>query len=299
MPPDADLLHKVLGADRGTHPPRSGWHSVLQRHPVSAMLLWFFSVGQLIAFFPVVVRPGGQQLPTQPFIIASTLIGLLLPTVVITRVVDGQEGLRELRSRVVGRRPRLWWFAFAFALVPLVALSIAIALFGPLHGSGSVAAALIWGLVLPTAYGLLTNNLWEEVAWMGFVQTRLQARHGALRAALLTAPLFAVQHAPLVVGNSPTAALTVLVALIVLAVPFRAVMGWLDNTSGSLLAVGLVHASGNALADGGVFGDGLLEWAYPDRAIGPLHLFAFAAIGIVLIVATRARLGHNQSTKVS
>ena len=276
----------------GPDAPHRSWSSVLSRHPLSAMLLWFFTVGQAVAFLPVVVHPGGQQLPTQPFVIASTLVGLLLPCLVITRVTQGPEGLRKLWLRVTAAPPRLWWFLFALGLVPLVALMVAAAFFGapaPSHGLG----ALVWVFLLPTTFGLLTYNLWEEVAWTGFVQTRLQARHGALRAAVLTGPLFALQHAPLVVGSSLTGTLAVLAALTVLAVPFRAVMGWLDNTSGSLLAVGLVHASGNAVADGGGVGTGLLEYLYPDRTIGPLHLFAFAIIGVALIAATRARLGHR------
>ena len=44
---------------------------------------------------------------------------------------------------------------------------------------------------------LVTANLLEEMAWTGFVQTKLMARHGLLRGALLTAvPVFAI-HLPL------------------------------------------------------------------------------------------------------
>src|SRR3712207_8287691 len=52
-----------------------------------------------------------------------------------------------------------------------------------------------------TLFRSLSNNLWEEAAWTGFVQARLQHRHGPLRAAVLTGPLFALQHIALFVGT--------------------------------------------------------------------------------------------------
>jgi membrane protease YdiL (CAAX protease family) len=57
-------------------------------------------------------------------------------------------------------------------------------------------------LLLPLLLTFLPNNWWEEVAWMGFVQARLQRRRGPVLAAVLTAPLFALQHISLAVGNS-------------------------------------------------------------------------------------------------
>jgi Type II CAAX prenyl endopeptidase Rce1-like len=40
-------------------------------------------------------------------------------------------------------------------------------------------------------------NIWEETAWAGVVQTRLERRHSLLTAALLTAVPFAFTHWPL------------------------------------------------------------------------------------------------------
>src|SRR3712207_7670647 len=46
-------------------------------------------------------------------------------------------------------------------------------------------------------YTTLFRSLLEEMSWTGFVQTRLMARHGLLRGALLTAiPVFVI-HLPL------------------------------------------------------------------------------------------------------
>jgi len=86
---------------------------------------------------------------------------------------------------------------------------------------------------------------------MGFFQARLQERSGsAMRAAVLTAPLFALQHVALVVGNSGLLAVLLMLMLIVLAIPFRAVTAWTYNRTGSLFIVGFIHAAGNAAAAG-------------------------------------------------
>ena len=66
------------------------------------------------------------------------------------------------------------------------------------YSAPTIAAALLQGFVVQGILVLVTNNLWEEAAWTGFVQARLQQRHGAVRAALITGPLFALQHIALV-----------------------------------------------------------------------------------------------------
>lgn len=58
---------------------------------------------------------------------------------------------------------------------------------------------------------------------MGLVQARLQSRHGATAAALLTAPLFALIHLPLQIGNTPADFVLGMGVLLLLAVPFRIV----------------------------------------------------------------------------
>src|SRR3712207_2308112 len=63
----------------------------VHRHPLGAFFAWFFTVGQGIAFVPVLAD---TPLPPHAYIVGSTLIGLLLPTFVITGIVDGPTGVR-------------------------------------------------------------------------------------------------------------------------------------------------------------------------------------------------------------
>ena len=68
----------------------------IRQHPLGAFFAWFFTVGWAFSFVPVFFQTG---IHPQVFVLASTFIGLLLPTVVITRIVDGPEGVRQLWDR--------------------------------------------------------------------------------------------------------------------------------------------------------------------------------------------------------
>ena len=266
----------------------------IRRHPVASFLVWSFPVGQAIAFQPVLARAWYDvDLPTAPFVVGANLVGLLLPAFVITRVVNGRAGVRALWKRAVRVRVPLRWYGLALVVVPMATTATAVALLGAPEGTGWVlASALAAGLLVQLLVVFLTTNWAEEVAWTGFVQTRLQDRHGPVRAAVATGPLFALQHVSLAVGN-PIA----LVLLAVLAIPFRMLTGYMWNRTGNLLVLGLLHAAGNAAAPGGGFGGGFLRKLYPDDAMtaGAMHLLAFAVVGIVVLVATRGRLGGRRT----
>ena len=272
-----------------THP-LTTW---IRQHPLGAFLAWFFTVGWTLSFIPLVAeRVFDISLPDHLFIIASTWAGLLLPALVITRLVDGPAGVRALWQRIFKARVSLAWYALGLLVVPLTAAALATAFFGlPDTTASALLSALVFGLLVQTAIGFVLNNLWEEVAWMGFVQARLQARHGALRAAVLTGALFGLQHLALFVGNGPAGTVIALVGFIILAIPFRAVNAWLYNRTASLFLVGFVHAAGNAATSGSGFGDGFLGRLYADNGVGALHALAFFLIGLVVIAVTRGRLG--------
>ena len=213
-----------------------------------------------------------------------------MPALVITRVVDGPGAVRALLARAVALRAGIGWYLLALVGVPLVAAAITALVAGP--PSQLSLGALVPHLLLPLVLTLLPNNLWEEVAWTGFVQARLQDRRGPAVAALLTGPLFALQHVSGVVSNGLVGGAILLAVLTVLVIPFRFLTGWIYNRTGSLFLVGLVHGMGNAVAGGSGFDTGLLAFLYPGQPIATMaHLLTFFVIGLVVLVATRRRLG--------
>ncbi len=110
----------------------------VRRHPLGAFFAWFFTVGQIIAFIPVVAD---TPLPQHVYIVGSTLLGLLLPTFVITRIVDGPAGVRALWQRAVHVRAAAAWYALALLGIPLLAVLITAALLGTPAGVSPSARA--------------------------------------------------------------------------------------------------------------------------------------------------------------
>ena len=100
--------------------------------------------------------------------------------------------------------------------------------------------------------GLLVNlvliNIWEETAWSGIVQTRLEQRYGLVKAALLTAVPFALIHLPLhFIGDFTIGSVIgALVTLLLICAVVRLMLGVvLRGTRGSILAVAVLHTMFN------------------------------------------------------
>jgi membrane protease YdiL (CAAX protease family) len=263
----------------------------VRQHPIAAFLIWFFPVGWTIAFVPQIARNTmNVELSMEAFIIVSTWLGLLLPMVVITNLIDGRQGLRMLGGQLTRMRANAGWYALGLVAVPGISLALAMLTFGPPSISPSAwFGAIAIGLLLQTVVGFATTNLWEEAAWMGLVQSRFQTRHGVILAAVITALLFMLQHVPLMVAQNMGPAIPVL--FFVLVIPFRALMAWIYNRTDSLFLVGLVHAAGDATVAGTITGVGLLPRLYEGYDVGLFGIAANVIIGLVVIVATRARLG--------
>lgn len=265
----------------------------VRRHPLGAFLAFFFTLGWLPAFLTYRVE---TALPAQVFILATTWLGLLA-ALLLTRLAGGPAAVRALARRAAAVRVFPGWYAFALLATAAVALPLAWLLAGPpAAGAGALLSAIGAGLLLQTAVGLLANNLWEEVTWMGFVQARLQARHGPLLAVLLTAPLFLLQHVTLQTGSAGELARFLLLGMAVM-LPFRALLAWVYNRTGSLFLVGLLHAAGNATAGGAGFGPGLLPRLYPGQGTESLHVLASAALGLAVLALTRGRLGAGPRSR--
>lgn len=265
--------------------------AVVTAHPLAAFLVWAGTVGQVPAVLAGRAMDGGRPLAGEVLIVVSTWVGLLLPAVAITRIVEGPAGVRALWRSAVRLQHPAAWYAAAVLVVPALATAVTVSALGPPDlPPSAVVTALLATLLVRLPLLLVSTNWAEEVAWSGFVQARLQARSGPVRAAALTGVLFALQHAALLSDGSPAGLVVLLVLLTALAVPFRLLTGWLFARTGSVFLVGLLHAAGNAVAIGGA-APGLLPRLYPGSGLpGTAHLLAFAVLGLVVLAGTRGRL---------
>jgi uncharacterized protein len=201
----------------------------------------------LLLGIPLLTIPAVAGLPVEPFLLITTYV-LLLGGAIVVAHRTGPGGVRRLFRGVLHWRIgwRNWAVAVAVSPVTTIAVALATGTYtAPPDGWAiEVGNYLLFTLVV----GALFLNVFEETAWQGLVQRHLTRRHGQLRAALLTAIPFAALHLPLsLVGESTAGGTLVAVTLIVVMAPaMRYVMGRTDQRTGSLLAVGITHASFNA-----------------------------------------------------
>jgi len=218
--------------------------TLARRRPLAAFLLLAFLIG-----VPGLVIPLLAGIPVMPFLLLLVFVALLGSSLLVTWKADGPAGVRKLLSRVVQWRFSAWRWAIILFGVPVLTVALAAASGTLVNPERGWAAEIGWYLFNTLIFGALTLNLWEETAWAGFAQTRWMARHGLLIASLITAVFFAAIHLPLQFEGDPSGSriLASIGVLFVTAIFARYLVGMhLLDTGGSILAVGIQHASWNA-----------------------------------------------------
>jgi membrane protease YdiL (CAAX protease family) len=221
------------------------------RRPILTFLLMMYPLAWALAFAGFALH-----LPGTPAIAIANLIGVLGPAVLVSYRIGGGAAVRRLFAGVLRWRVGIGWYLFAMVAMPAFTIPVSLVT-GTLPHSNAGWVGLGLNYLIVLLVGGVTTNLWEEVAWAGFVQSRLTARHGLVVGAVVTAPLFFGQHLPLVLasGSGPVVMLVMSAAFIALAIFFRYAVGtMLIETGGSLLIVGLLHTSSDAA--GAAFGSG-------------------------------------------
>ena len=223
--------------------------------------------------------------PSEPGILVLTY-GVLLGGSVLTARRAGPGSIRLLFRGLL--RWRIGWVnaAVVAAAVPIATIGVAAVTGTYVAPQGGWLPVIGSYLFATFVYGALALNLWEETGWQGMVQRHFMGRHGVLKGSMLTAIPFAVVHIPLQVRDASgmREALVNVGVLFVMAAAARYLVGRTDYaTGGSLLAVGVLHASWNASGKLSVV-DG--DWQY----VGGLVVVAALAL-IVDIVRSRSNYG--------
>lgn len=268
----------------GTRPPGTVTTAV-RRHPVAAFLLLVFAITGVLAALPI---------PDPAFGPIENILGAAVPAVIVTAVVGGRAGLRDLAGRALRWRVSPRWYAVSLLALPGALLVLAPLLWGaaPLRALAESWPLLVTSFLPTLVFMIVLNNVAEETAWTGFLFARLQERHAPLRAALLASVPFCLWHFVGFVNDTGSiltgAALTAYLLLPLVAT--RIVIGWLYNASGmSVLIGGLFHAMHNAIVNPTGLGVAVLGLPQGEALLVVGVLVMLAAV--VVVLATRRRLG--------
>jgi membrane protease YdiL (CAAX protease family) len=172
----------------------AGLRAWAARRPVPAFLVLVLVLAGPVMALPVLAdhgvipdgwMPQGPGLDTERIASVLLVFVALLPAAFwVTFAADGPEGVRILVSRMFRWRIGLRWWLLVLAGLPTLTLAFAL-LLGDTAKPVDVAP-FVAGQVLGLLVNLLLINIWEETAWSGVVQNRLERRFGHVRAALLT-----------------------------------------------------------------------------------------------------------------
>ena len=222
----------------------------LKRHALVAYFVLAIAFSWLI-YIPLVFQRQGwasTNIPYSLHYIAS--FGPMLAAILLTAVISGQEGLRELWSRIT--RWRVPWPYAAFAIFsPLLLFAFAAVVIRitqgawpdlSLLGQDNYLPYLGWGVLL---IWLITFGFGEEIGWRGFALPCMQRTMSVSKATLLLGLLWALWHVPsffyheTYVGMSWFIFPGFIFGVLCGAVLFT----WLYNgTGGSVLMVAIWHA---------------------------------------------------------
>ncbi len=243
----------------------------IKRHPVLTYYLLVFAIsvgGGLVVMAPSGF-PGTSTGAAALFPLAFLLLylGPVVSGLLMTALVSGKAGLRDLLARLVRWRVSARWYAVALLTIPLLmtAIYVPLSFISPVFVPQIVAAA--GGSPLLSGFGLAANDkvalilvglaagvgfgILEELGWTGFAVPQLRRSHGLLATGLIVGFLWAAWHVPITYwasgdtagAFSPALFLPPFVFYVAALPAHRVLMVWVYDRTKSLLVVTLMHAS--------------------------------------------------------
>ncbi len=219
----------------------------LQRHAlvIGILLMFLFT-------WPVDLSNSGLMPFKVPFILYLFLgWGFIIAAVLMTWLTLGIPAVGQLLRRYLKWRVRWTWYV-ALLIMPIAA-ALGVYLNAALTGTPADFTKIMVDQLRPPGFSrlaflipffltdLISNG--EEIGWRGYVLPRLQAKHSALVAALITGVIWGLWHIPKFLTHWDWG----YVALFMLDTFAKAVfLAWMYNgTGGSLLLVAMAHAAWN------------------------------------------------------
>jgi len=273
----------------------------IKSHPVLSYFVLAFAIswgGMLLIIGGVGAIPGTAEETAKlfPAVYLVTVAGPSLAGLLLTGLTGGWAGLRELLSRLLEWRVGAPWYAVALLTAPLTVMATLLALslvspeFVPGFLTTSIKASLLrFGIV--AGLGLGTGSL-EELGWTGFATpTLLRLRYGVIATGLFVGLLWGAWHFLSNVWASATSSGVPLVLfmpaiLFSFLPPYRVLMVWVYERTGSLLVAMLMHASLVAFwiisTPVGIAGMPLMTW----------YLVWAAVLWVVVGAVSLAQGGH-------
>jgi membrane protease YdiL (CAAX protease family) len=264
--------------------------SFIRRFPVLSYFIaaLVFTWGVILAVTLPSGMPGTDTSKAALFgwVAAAMAFGPPLASLLITAMLGGGAGLKQLLARQLKWRGDLLSYAAALLLVPACALAVlaVLLLVSPDYTPGIFSASGGWTLLVTGIIGGLLAGGLEEIGWTGFALPRLQSFLPTALAGIVLGSVHAIWHLPAGYwGEGAAYGLWYLPYFLACwlggLIGLRILISWLYQRTGSLPLAQLAHAS---------YTGGLLVLWPP--AASPLESVTWTAIFVVLLLALASLL---------
>jgi len=221
-----------------------------KEHPLVLFfpLAYFFST---ILWFPQIASAQGwTNNPASTYWHLIGGLGPMLAAILVTWIISGRDGIRELGERTFKWRVDVRWHLIAW-LIPTLIFFV-----------GAIIVGLFWGewpdfrlfgrtneypempLLVYWAANIIFYGFGEEIGWRGFALPRLQKRYGALSATAILSIFWTTWHLPLFlcIAGYMKMGLGDFMGLCVSFFLGAAILTWLYNsTKGSIFIAAVFH----------------------------------------------------------
>lgn len=272
--------------------------AVLIKFPATTFFILTFILSWsgiiIVSFFTGMPAPSKTFASIAPVAMLPLVVGPTIISMVLTGLLTGKGGIKAMLSRIIRWKQRIPLYLFALLTFPLIAVIVLAVLsrFSPVYLPQIITSPdKINTLIMGLSVGIILT-LFEEIGWSGFATPELRKRFSILTSGLIIGAIWGLWHfLPVFYGcGDETGKFNFQLFYPGLffhyagLIPFRILMVWVYDKSGSILLPWIMHATLTSCA----------FFILNISVIGLPLLIYYAALALLLWIVTAVVLGCSK-----